>query len=1635
MKKKYARTIALAITVVMLMGCIPITASADEIVPMTVAASEAQGVPGTTVEVRVSVKNNPGFTSLKFLAGYDAGVLNLKTVKINDDITANTQVSPISANPVIVNYFKGNENYSGDAVIATFSFEILDTAFEGDYSDIVITFSQDDIFDTEENAIETEVVNGKVTVISCIPGDINGDEKVNNKDLMRLFQHLSGLDVVVNEPALDTNGDGKINNKDLMRLFQHLSGLEVELFPKPVSGERCRHEMTAHEAVNATCTEDGSIAYWECTKCGKLFADAKGSKEITLAETVEKAKGHTVVIDPAVPATYTEKGLTEGSHCSVCLEVLVPQEEYGPLTPNTRSITYHIVDKAKHPYLATLEIEESLLDKSYIPGEVKTLKNLDLGEYGYTFNGWYDGFGENATQIKRIEATDTENIELFAHVTENEYDITYNLYQVPVTSTPTEKQLHYKASQGNSDLYTPEINNYIFLGWYDDNGVEYKNIPIGTTGHIKLNPYYTSLRNYAVSVEDNNPIILEDHNANVVYFTYELGEIRNIPLNGDNPFWEIQSVAGLTQQVSKTYTTTISSEEAEVVSKVISDMTVNSSTWTLSESWNDVTTVNKSWAESIGKESEQCKTEATTSSNTLSVSNQTGGSSYHKSEDGSTVYDYNSKTETKDKGHQFDANLSGKYTNKMSANLGTSNEYGTEGSFSASNAYTNEGKVNANNWSASGSQSGSQTGSSSVSDKDKYSAGISYENGFEVSAGLHYGYHNNTNTVTKTGTDTVTVNSNVDESTSSWNNSATFSATQQHSSSQAIRNTLSDVVTTTKGYGSSYSNGGTDTNSQGFCSTASNTSGTTSSLTFSKLQSETTTKTYGVDGKIEGKYRCILAGKAHVFAVVGYDYSTKSFFAYTFSVMDDRVEEFLDYTPKGGNYTDCENSCLPFEIPFFVFEYVSSKTAKTSGVNYITNSKTGTAKIVGYSGTDTDVIIPSYVSDGKQTYKVTEIGESAFSGKPVRSVVVGEFVKAIPNSAFMNCTELEEVIGSFTEIGNEAFAGCTNLINMNIPSNVVKIGTDAFRGASSVNVRAINSLSAYAQAVKELPNGNDEQIEAKQKEITQRYIDSILDCGAQNIVLDLSCITSGVELNLEVPEMASIEIDGGDRVYDRFRIDSSANETTLKYFTITGSRGTPIVTSSDKLTIQKVFLNSNTTALIMKQKGATLSLVQDSSIESSADYAVVGNNLTIESQITNDGAVGFISVDGNFGYANEITGQEYVEISNGKLKQISEEEFNNYVKGAFTVNFDPNYGSVNQSSKIVYYGNTYGELPIPHRDYYTFAGWFTDANSGDYIGAEAVVTINSDQILYAHWVPNSFTVSFNANGGVCNVGSKLITYGANLGELPIATRDYYFFTGWFLENGTQVSSDTVFDSDNNQLIYAHWSEKPVSDWTPIASVPAGSQTIETKWTYSEREETESTATALDGYNRFADYWVSSGSGTMEYSSEFPSGFYANHELYQMARDPVGAYETETNKRDVSLGWAGYIYYHWMYNVSYANTTERTISSKALSKGAYDNYAYNYFYAFKSSVDCPYLSNGYCNNQNLPSYNCVNVLPDKSSIGVGTPRFFRFSYYVANYTDYYKVFKYYRIVDKETNNAIYSGGNISNVQQWVKYREK
>lgn len=52
------------------------------------------------------------------------------------------------------------------------------------------------------------------------------------------------------------------------------------------------HAMVKTEAKPATHEEDGNIEYYTCSKCGKMYSDEAGTRELTDAEIVIKATGH-----------------------------------------------------------------------------------------------------------------------------------------------------------------------------------------------------------------------------------------------------------------------------------------------------------------------------------------------------------------------------------------------------------------------------------------------------------------------------------------------------------------------------------------------------------------------------------------------------------------------------------------------------------------------------------------------------------------------------------------------------------------------------------------------------------------------------------------------------------------------------------------------------------------------------------------------------------------------------------------------------------------------------------------------------------------------------------------------------------------------------------------------------------------------------------------------------------------------------------------------------------------------------------------------------------------------------------------------------------------------------------------------
>jgi len=136
-----------------------------------------------------------------------------------------------------------------------------------------------------------------------------------------------------------------------------------------------------------------------------------------------------------------------------------------------------------------------------------------------------------------------------------------------------------------------------------------------------------------------------------------------------------------------------------------------------------------------------------------------------------------------------------------------------------------------------------------------------------------------------------------------------------------------------------------------------------------------------------------------------------------------------------------------------------------------------------------------------------------------------------------------------------------------------------------------------------------------------------------------------------------------------------------------------------------------------------------------------------------------------------------------------------------------------ENQKTVDCDEAYGALPTPIRKGYTFAGWYTAASGGTLVTPETIVTADGAHALYAHWTPNTYTVTFDANDGNVTTTSKTVTYDSTYGTLPTPTRTGYTFNGWYTTadggpyviGAIKVTANTTFTKTFSQTLYASWT--------------------------------------------------------------------------------------------------------------------------------------------------------------------------------------------------------------------------------------
>lgn len=1387
------RIISMLMVLIMVITLMPLSVFADTTPVISVTSTSAQ--PGSTVTANVEIKNNPGVISTSLAFSFP-DCLTLVGATAGDAFSALSMTPPaqLSRGETIKGscrfaWFSSDiaESDIKDGVILTLEFAVSEDAVLNEDYAIKVSCTNGDTIGKDGNPMPLATENGFLTIIDYTPGDVNKDGHINMTDVVRVSRYIvdgcqfdpNGYAVSIKEEAADVNADGRINMQDVVMISRYIVdgcitdpfGYNIKLLP----GLRiCSHSLEAVAAKEATCEEAGNIAYWHCTKCDKYYTDDEGKGRIALEDAVIDALGHNGIADDGTPATPTAPGYTSGVWCDRCETWISGHERIDPIAPNESNISYRhyvrtinkdgSVEIANDSYLSSHEIVNPN-PNTYIEGvgikelvEGVAINGKQVTANGYRFLGWYEKPETTAKRVYSISADETGDKVLYGLWSKEEYTITY----LPDSANSTIQKVMEETYTVDKEtaLKVPTWENLVWIGWSDENGNIVKSIPKGSAGNITLTANWMSRRNQTVpktNYAKDIPAFYADEENGIYTFTYEIGEIQNVPIQqvadeatGEKSF---NLVKGATRQINSSITEKVEEGEAQNVANTIAKATVKSDSWTLSEDWSKSSSFSQEHSSEVTREQSQKASQSFSETNKFALSSGKGGTTEHIDENG------NSSKTTK--------------TNEFGVSVNVGVEAGIKAGITAPTPFKN-GKVSAD-------------------------LGLDYKHSKEETE-ENYEKH-------------------TDKTTSTWNTSKSFENSATMSETNEFSNSISQSIRDTKVYGETLEYGGSNSKTVSSSNTSSESREYSSSVSYSTETGKTISVSETLTGDADtGFYRKVLAANFKVFAVVIYDMKENSFSTMTYSLkVKDSEHLFTDYSTVS-SFNDYENGVLPFSVPSYVSEYVYSLVGGSDGLKI--DPDTGIVAQYGYKDPktgvcykkyddstgiysepcDTDVVIPQYTVinvDGthKKIVKVTGVEASAFKGTNITTVYLNNGITSIPKGAFENCTDLKYIRGGdVSSIAAEAFKNCTSLEEICLSSNVTTLGTDAFVGDNALSISPAT------------PEILDAAINSGVKELS-------VDLS------DMKGTISG--FNIVTPEsMERFSLSGGGNAYSNLSISSDADEVALYNITINNSSNAPLKLSGSKLILGYVTITSSGLVLKLEAEKTNIILDGNNYITSNGENASLSRSLTI-SDNAESSAIGKLVVSGNALVFGSVTGGQYVSFVRDATDfvYLTDSEYNNYLKSV-NVKFDANGGTVALESKSVLWNTALGTLPVPTRDYFTFDGWYTAAEGGERADEDKIISAVGEVTLYAHWKLNDavgWILKSKMPEGAELLDTKFVydletTDGSKTGYTN-KTEKWSEYGSWSSWSKTKVTASDSRKVDTRPVAATYKTEYNYSRWT------------------------------------------------------------------------------------------------------------------------------------------------------------------------------------------------------------------------------
>ena len=495
-----------------------------------------------------------------------------------------------------------------------------------------------------------------------------------------------------------------------------------------------------------------------------------------------------------------------------------------------------------------------------------------------------------------------------------------------------------------------------------------------------------------------------------------------------------------------------------------------------------------------------------------------------------------------------------------------------------------------------------------------------------------------------------------------------------------------------------------------------------------------------------------------------------------------------------------------------------------------------TVTITKYTGTESTVILPSKIS----SWPVTKIGEDALKDHTtITSVTIPASVTEIGSNAFAGCTNLTSVNyeGDWSNLtiqsGNPAVQDAANAplfdfeftpdntavivtnykyngaaADVTIPSRykgkpVTTIGNAAFRDSSVTSVTIPDSVTAIHDCAFE--NCSELTNISIPNSVTYIGFNAFRSCTSlKSITLPSSLSSISEALFSGCSQLTTIQIPDSVLSIQDYAFENCTRLETIQIpVSVTFIGDLAFADCPSLMTVTYPGSKTQWDRIIGKDNLLNIPLVCN---KLEATFNPDNGDPTVTKFIDNDKNSKFTELvpeptKENYTFAGWYNGNkkfDFTTVPTGDVTLTAKWNINQY-----TVKFVSDHGSF--ADQTIEHGKLIDtdKLTIPEVEGYTFDGWYADENRT--IEFDFTKPITSNTTVYAKWTANDYEVSFITEHGNPPT-SQNVTYNGTAKDPGKLTAEGYTFDGWYTDDTYTTEFDFTKPITGNTKVYAKWEK-------------------------------------------------------------------------------------------------------------------------------------------------------------------------------------------------------------------------------------